>query len=52
MSLPSCELLSEPELFPAWAMNLMVINVSHPRIGLARCALPDDAGGRSAGGIG
>ena len=28
MSLPSWELLSEPELLQAWAMNLMVINVS------------------------
>ena len=27
MSLPSWELLSEPELLQAWAMNLMVINV-------------------------
>ena len=46
MSLPSWELLSEPELLQAWAMNLMVINVSTRKYAPAgRC------GRRSAGGM-
>ena len=44
MSLPSWELLSEPELLQAWAMNLMVINVSTRKYARA-VRLPDDAGG-------
>ena len=42
LSLPSFELMSDPELLHAWAMNLMVMNVSTrkwPR------RLPADAGG-------
>ena len=37
MSLPSWELLSEPELLQAWAMNLMV-STSRPASMPARCA--------------
>ena len=44
MSLPSWELLSEPELLQAWALNLMVINVSTRKYARA-VRLPDDAGG-------
>ena len=44
MGLPSWELLSEPELLQAWAMNLMVINVSTRKYARA-VRLPDDAGG-------
>ena len=44
MSLPSWELLSEPELLQAWTMNLMVINVSTRKYARA-VRLPDDAGG-------
>ena len=44
MSLPSWELLSEPELLQAWAMNLMVINVSTRKYARA-VRLPDEAGG-------
>ena len=44
MSLPSWELLSEPELLQAWAMNLMVINVSTRKYARA-VRPPDDAGG-------
>ena len=50
MSLPSWELLSEPELLQAWAMNLMVINASTRKY--ARDAPAGRCGRRSAGGIG
>ena len=50
MSLPSRELLSEPELLQAWAMNLMVINVSTRKY--ARAVRLPDRCGRRAGGIG
>ena len=51
MSLPSWELLSEPELLQAWAMNLMVINVSTRKYARA-VRPPGRCGRRSAGGIG
>ena len=44
MSLPSGELLSDPELLQAWATNLMVINVSTRKYARA-VGLPADAGG-------
>ena len=51
MSLPSWDLLSEPELLQAWAMNLMVINVSTPQV-CPRGAPAGRCRRRSAGGIG
>ena len=44
LSLPSLELLSDPELLHAWAMNLMVPGVSTRKYGRA-VRLPVDAGG-------
>ena len=44
LSLPSFELMSDPELLHAWAMNLMVMNVSTRKYGRA-VRLPADAGG-------
>ena len=44
LSLPSFELLSDPELLHAWAMNLMVLDVSTRKYGCA-ARLPADAGG-------
>ncbi len=44
LSLPSFELLSDPELLHAWAMNLMVLGVSTRKYGRAT-RLPADAGG-------
>ena len=44
LSLPSFELLSDPELLHAWAMNLMVLGVSTRKYGRA-ARLPADAGG-------
>ena len=44
LSLPSFELLSDPELLHAWATNLMVLGVSTRKYGRA-VRLPADAGG-------
>ena len=44
LSLSSFELLSDPELLRAWAMNLMVLGVSTRKYGRAT-RLPADAGG-------
>ena len=44
LSLPSFELMSDPELLHAWVMNLMVMNVSTRKYGRA-VRLPADAGG-------
>ena len=44
LSFPSFELMSDPELPHAWAMNLMVMNVSTRKYGRA-VRLPADAGG-------